>query len=105
MKTIKLYTLEDARKDMKKGASGIDCSIKKWEFMLNGLQEIIAEMYGKCGLCMEHSCAECPLSPKEDYDDVCCPKYTRACKALYLAVNRTATMAKKLEQIKQKDTL
>ena len=99
MKTLKLYTTTDARKDMKNGTSGIECSIRKWDGIYNALCGISNETGEECGLCLEAgpACEGCPL----DIGDGCGKEYGEAAKCIRFAMNATKVMLIHLQGIKE----
>ena len=67
MKSISLYTSDDAKKDIKSGKrNGLLASIFKWKLLVRGMSKTINVVNNTCGLCHENdepaSCHECPLA-------------------------------------------
>jgi len=68
MERIDLYTEEDARRLLDRGATGIDCSIRKWQRMEVALCKMDNMALSQCGLCIEHNgCKGCPVAEPPTY--------------------------------------
>jgi len=63
MRTIKIYDVRHAKKDLNAGnKTPLQASIAKWTSLADALYEIEDEMGSSCGLCIAHEdCEDCPL--------------------------------------------
>ncbi|HIP25835.1 MAG TPA: hypothetical protein EYG81_05200 [Archaeoglobus profundus] len=69
MKEIKLYTIEDAKKDLEEGSSDPEVALKKWESILNALkaiEEVSVQITSFCLRYQKFNCKGCPIL-KYDY--------------------------------------
>ena len=103
MKVIELYNTDEAKADIEKGESGLTCSIKKWESMVEAISTIEAVVHEQCGLCLEkdsrhgHGCEDCPLESPEP----CCLEWKEVCLALNNVDDKVWDMLSRLNGIAQ----
>jgi len=74
MKDITMWTLEDTKRALERGVSGIDASIAKWQTIVNALEVVKYNTSKMCGLCIEDAytryqnrCTTCQLRAKTGY--------------------------------------
>jgi len=71
VKEIKLYTVEDLKKDLDKGFSDSETALKKWESILEALiavEQVSIQVTSFCLKYQENNCEGCPIL---NYDYPC----------------------------------
>jgi len=71
MREIKLYTFEDAEKDMDEGLSDSEVALKKWESILKALKAIEEVSIQITSFCVKHQQFGCKGCPITNYDYPC----------------------------------
>ncbi len=69
MKKLELYTAEDAKRDVERGATDTEVAIKKWESILNALravEEVSIQITSFCLRYQKFGCDGCPIT-RYDY--------------------------------------
>ncbi len=98
MKEIKLYTFEDAEKDLNEGLSDSEVALKKWESILNGLKAIEEVAIQITSFCVKHQQFECKGCPIVNYDYPCGHPYATF-TLFYQELRKVITLAEKLYAI------
>jgi len=67
LKTIRLYTSDDAKKDVESGKrNGLEASVFKWKLLVRATKKTISVVNNSCGLCHENkeyaTCEGCLLA-------------------------------------------
>ena len=98
VKEVKLYTVEDLRKDLDKGLSDGKVALKKWESILNALsavEQVSIQITSFCLKYQENGCEGCPIL---NYDYPCGHPYATF-TIFYQELRKVKALAEKIYAI------
>lgn len=98
MRELKLYTVEDLKKDLEGGLSDGEAALKKWESILNALsaiEQVSIQITSFCLKYLENNCDGCPIL---NYDYPCGHPYGTF-TTFYQELRKVKALAEKIYAI------